>query len=201
MNLAKNPTSFINEHTASYILIPRLKTILHQNYRKVIPLYYWATREGSNRSLNTMIGVEFSVLALYSRRPKLSSGPTENISVKLNKSLFESARIFSNFGISVLAGSPLVRSICQLDSDANCVWFKVQNSTDDLIICCDNSDFRRHELHIEESRIVNFIEHNSKIIDLQKLKLATDEMRSLPGASFSFFSGSGYKPIYFLLIK
>ena len=47
MNEAK---SFISEHTAEYILIPKLKNILQRRFCIVTPIFPWATREGSNLS-------------------------------------------------------------------------------------------------------------------------------------------------------
>ncbi len=107
MNKAK---SFVCEHTAEYILVPKLKTILHKRFNKVTPVYYWTSKEGSNISKELHGNDKFKVVGLYPRRPKLISVDNSIITVKINKQIIFGAQSGMDFGIPIIAGCPVANN-------------------------------------------------------------------------------------------
>ena len=98
-----NFTSFISEHTAEYILIPQIVHELEKNFDKVIPLYFWATREGGIMARESLHPYQYKVIAVYPRRPKIDEVGAEANLIRLNDLLFDRAKTFGEKGIPVIA--------------------------------------------------------------------------------------------------
>ena len=58
-------SSFISEHTADYILIPSLINILRQEFKVVVPIFPWISREGNRFSRNIHQQDKFKVVAVF----------------------------------------------------------------------------------------------------------------------------------------
>lgn len=114
---------FISEHTAEFVIVPDLVHRLRTAYPSVVPIYYWSTREGSRVSLETSADVR--VVALFPRRPKVSTPNQDDVLVKFNASLFDYATNAADVGIPVLAGVPLVSSLPALVECAT-AWFHIR---------------------------------------------------------------------------
>lgn len=117
--------SFISEHSAEYLLVPKLCAILEPDFSSTLPIYYWATREGSRLSLESRFDALIQIVACFARRPKVSYAGQDCILVKFNEMLFEYATAASGNGIPVLAGVPLVSSLSQLTSNRESAWFEI----------------------------------------------------------------------------
>ena len=79
-------TSFLSERSTEYLLIPKIVNILKKEYKTVIPIYPWLTREGSKISKIIHKDDKFLVLGLYPRRPKIDVD-NNIIYVKINDEL------------------------------------------------------------------------------------------------------------------
>ncbi len=64
--------SFISEHTAEFILVPKLVNILSKTFSDIIPIYLWLTREGSNMAKSCTKDVKFQIISVFPRRPKVT---------------------------------------------------------------------------------------------------------------------------------
>ncbi len=116
---------FISEHSAEYLLVPKLCSILEPDFSGTVPIYYWASREGARLSLESRFGSTIQIVACFARRPKVSHVGQDHILVKFNEVLFEYAAASSDNGIPVFAGVPLASSLDQLTTDRESAWFKL----------------------------------------------------------------------------
>lgn len=104
-------TSFFCERTADYFLVGELKQIFAEKGRSVVPIYFWATREGNSIARQCFTGVDVQTVAVFGRRPKLSHPGHQNIEFKINGELFSYANELAQRGIVTLAGLPLVSDL------------------------------------------------------------------------------------------
>ncbi len=123
---------FISEHTAEYILVPRLVSLLSPHFVRIVPFYFWSTREGNSMSRECGPRESVRLLSIFARRPKVASTRDNRIVMKLNTDLFRVANIASAGGIPVFAGVPLVTSIAELTLDAPCQWFHLAPDLHDV---------------------------------------------------------------------
>lgn len=117
--------SFLSEHTAEYVLAPRAAEVLSSHATAAIPIYYWATREGSRVTQHSAADTTLRVLAVFARRPKVDGPHADVITAKLNEELFIYANEAHTLGIPTLAGIPLVASLSQLRPNCPCAWFRL----------------------------------------------------------------------------
>ena len=66
----EQPVSFMSEHTVEYALVPKMIGILAPQFPRVIPIYFWATREGSRISRLCDVSGKVRVIAVFPRRPQ-----------------------------------------------------------------------------------------------------------------------------------
>lgn len=118
-------TAFISEHTAEYILVPNIVSILANRFIKVIPFYFLTTREGSNISRACDPYYPVRLVNVFARRPKVDFPGQAYIDVKFNSTLFDVASNSANAGIPMLAGVPLVSSLMDLSLATPCAWFSL----------------------------------------------------------------------------
>ncbi len=59
------PISYICEHTAEFLLIPKLMEFVKTRYTNVVPIYFWATREGNTLSRNLHSSLNVKILAFF----------------------------------------------------------------------------------------------------------------------------------------
>lgn len=127
----------MSEHTAEYFLAQSLMSGFADRNIQAIPLYHWSTREGSRVGIESGLGVEVRVAAIFPRRPKVSTPADTDILIKFNYSLFEAKEIGSRVGLPVFAGAPLVSSLFGLSVKTECAWFEFHKSpsTDEDAFC------------------------------------------------------------------
>ena len=201
-------TSFICEHTAEYILIPKLKEILHKRFDIVTPIYPWALREGSNISKELHKHDKFKVVGLYPRRPKLVSATNPKITVKINEQILLGAQSGMILGIPIIAGCPSVRNFWELGNNPNCVWIKLdQGFTETFELELEHIQSSNYMNQISkfiftnEEDLLIYLSERSELMDFthaissfRKIKMDSD------GIGFYYFRFmGGYKPVYFLL--
>lgn len=117
--------SFLSEHTAEFVLAPRAAEVFSSYAAAAIPIYYWATREGSRLARESSPHAHLRVVSIFARRPKVEHIGSGRITAKLNRELFEYSIAAKKVGIPTLAGIPLVASLEQLRQSCRCVWFRL----------------------------------------------------------------------------
>jgi hypothetical protein len=123
------PTSFICEHTAEYVLVPRVCEALRGRFDCVTPIFYWATREGSSRAQLCGPIRAIRVISIFARRPKLLDGQPNTIVVRLNEELLERASVSEGYGIPVYAGVPVSRTFAELGKEPKCIWLRLNGNS------------------------------------------------------------------------
>lgn len=198
-------SSFISEHTAEYILIPKLTQILKQKYELVVPIYPWMTREGNNLSKSIHGRDRFKIVGFYPRRPKINLEENK-ILVKINIEFLEGAQEASKINIPMLAGCPLAKSFWELNEETQCIWIKLNGETMPLYEIKYNQD---NPIEFINTDNVGVLDKDEDILNFVKKGCATHDYESLIEAihtirkhsSTVYFMGFGsYKPIYFLLM-
>lgn len=181
-------TSFISEHTAEFVLVPMMKSLLEKHYPTVLPIYPWLSREFSNRAKGTHGFSGFHILALFPRRPKLSN--SDNVYVTINSELSAYKEIALKYGITVIAGCPLATNLWELASCNECAWLDVEVTNDYLeeVTSLNNRRITDREILRDVSQ--------SEIHSMESLEEFIRNTRyTLPAGFF----GTRYKPVYFLI--
>lgn len=124
----KNYSSFISEHTAEFILVPKLVSILREKYNTVVPIFPWLTREGGKLSNNIHGDDKFKVLILFPRRPKINISLSNQILIKINENLVSAANEFSEVNIPVISGCPVIRDFWNINDDPKCIWINLNSN-------------------------------------------------------------------------
>lgn len=120
--------SFMSEHTAEYALVGDLMNRLNPTFPHVVPMYFWASREGDTMAREAFNGKEVRLVAVFPRRPKVFSPHDDHVLVKFNSSVLLHAHIARACGIAVLAGVPLVSDLSEFRIDSKCAWFIVHGA-------------------------------------------------------------------------
>lgn len=201
---------FISEHTAEYVLVPALTRILAASFSRVVPIYFWSTREGSNLGRRCMSSQPIRLVAVYARRPKIEELGQNHILVKLNAELFEYARVAKPLGIPVFAGVPLVSSLAELTLKSQCSWFRLapdesQDRDTELRLTLsgarldDDRSCVGLEGPLESGKLVESVLTGSERISweqaLEKLREIRQSVQRY--GLYGFFGG--YKPFHLLL--
>lgn len=197
-------SSFISEHTAEYVLIPKLTNILKQKYKMVVPVFPWISREGNNLSQLIHNQDKFKIVGFYPRRPKISL--TDNkILIKINGEFLAGAEEASKINVPILAGCPIVKSFWDLNNDdLKFIWIKLNNNTKYYYeIECNNGNLSElkildnTEMLENDEAILNFVDKGSVLHDIKSFLKVIRSVREHGDGHFYMNMGS-YKPIYFL---
>jgi hypothetical protein len=195
-------SSFICEHTAEYVLVPKLTTILKLKFDVVIPVFPWMTREGNNLSRQIHAQDKFRVVGFYPRRPKIDL-ENNKIVVKINKELIEGAA--SQINIPMLAGCPMAKSFWELNDNTKCIWIKLTDKTKHHYVIEYNKEDAIEYRVLDDTEI---LDGKEEILDFVFSRSETHNFQSLIDgivnirrhiSTGKFMGFGGYKPIYFLL--
>lgn len=197
--------SFINEHTAEFTLVPRFSKILEQQYHPVIPVYYWASREGGLLARKCLQDSRCLVVVFYARRPKVQHPQQDYIEIKFNDSLFLHAGRLEEIGITVFAGVPLISDLRHLHSEPPCAFFNVRPRGKECILHLNKIDA---EIEIESTdapkvnseKILSLIAEKPTYQDWDKFIEADKKGKFNPyNPSRKGIYGQLYKPVYFII--
>ncbi|HEU4471154.1 MAG TPA: hypothetical protein VFR58_08730 [Flavisolibacter sp.] len=180
--------------------------MLHAKFTTVIPIFYWASREG-----NSLVKKSFKqpvrIVALYPRRPKVTGTTSDSIYVKFNEELFYWNEEFALEGIPVFAGMPLANSLENFHYHTKCLWFKIHRLGHEETILIDlhneNSVRSTNISSILEDEIIQTIWHETKILDWSYFCRLIKEIKRKADYKFnrSRFNNISYKPAYFILME
>jgi len=192
-------SSFINEQTVSYLLVPQFTAMLKRHFSEVIPIYYWATREGSSLGVAQLAGQDFIIVALYPRRPKLVNYQTDHVLVKINEQLFNFADVLAAEGIPVFAGAPMISSLNDLKNEVASAWFEIKAGGMEVQYRLDLPfDQGKHKFTVGEAEILAAIRKDGRAIAMDDFRKVIKEANAI---TFPFFvyGRNVYKPVYFLI--
>ena len=199
-------TSFISEHSAEYVLVPKLIGILRRRFAKVIPLYFLITREGSLISRACAPSYPVRILNVFARRPKVGAPYSPWIEVKFNSILFTVAELSARYGMATMAGVPLVSSLMDLSLDSQCAWFALSGAPYlevyyDLLL--DGTiDSQSHQSAavkgpLSEDELIEISVNQCREIRWSDAIDSLRILRHIPGGVF----GGGYHPFSLLLVE
>jgi hypothetical protein len=200
-----NYHSFVSEHTLEYILIPRLSRILKQQFKSVVPIFPWMTREGNLLSKSLHRSDEFKIIGLFPRRPKFESGVEGKIYIKINIELIESLKIASGFNLPLIAGCPLIENLWELGDNTSCVWIKIKKNekeTYQIEIAKDANGgypkMKSNDFFETDDQLLNYVVKNCHTFNfdhmIEIIRMINGRRNEYP----SFYLGASYKPVYFL---
>jgi len=201
--------SFFSEHSAEYVLVPRIVQQLSEHFHKVVPVFFWANREGNTIARACAPCQTLRVISVFARRPKVNRPGEQQVLVKFNTELFDWAAEAEALGIPTFAGLPLVSSLTDLTLDCACAWFWVgphRGEDVELILSLDgdvvrNSSGKPH-VHgpIELPDVERRVRESAKTLPwkdaldrIRQIRISVRAQNRLP-----FFGG--YKPFHLLLL-
>ena len=208
--MAKNSTSFMNERSLEYVIIPELIKILSASGNSVAPIFYWKSREGGAQSACAHNGKNVRVVALFARRPKINKNPNI-IDGKINWQLINFAKEAKKFGIPSVAAFCAGRSLFELTpsrthwielrgkSTRNDIHFSLQDHGGVTSLVCDDGTLIST---IDRANMAQSITAASEIMSFATAMHIMDTLRHFltnnPHHSNFLFSYS-YKPVYLLI--
>jgi len=199
------PKSFISEHSAEYILVPKLVDMMEHYFSKVIPVYFWSTREGSAIARACRPLEKVRIIRVFARRPKINVPNQESIEVKFNQSLFENTDLTTSLGIPTFAGVPLASSILDLSFNTECAWFELKEPEKDIVyeLSLDAKIIKKSSISssiegpIDEIQLIDKIATKSCPMEWHKALDNLRILRRIMRRGFWFGAG-GYRPFYIL---
>ena len=201
------PISYISEHTTEFILVPKLMELVKIRYTNVVPVYFWATREGNNLSRELHRNMNVKIIAFFPRRPKLDNKNPELIYGKINSLIFEFANFASSLYIPTIAGLPIADSLLDLSQNPSLCWFHISKSEPKDITFEINKHNKEIIFHNNENGAIKVLVESNFDSIIEKSKLynwedAIDNLRLLKPNNysnriFSHFNLWGiYRPIF-----
>lgn len=205
-NMASRRPSFASEHTVEYYLVPYFRKLLESHFDKVVPFFYWSSREGNSRSRNSDFGKSIRLCAMFPRRPKLNN--SSNVVMKVNEEVFSMAFDLQEVGIPVFLGIPIVHSIFEFSDDFEFRWYSINRASpsqsDYEIECEEPNTSTNHESILTlctEMDICKSIENKSHLVNWKEAleKLRQVQFGGINGRGHRSRFGSVYKPSYFMV--
>lgn len=124
----KKIVGFASEHSVEFVLVSDLVSALRHSFGHIVPVFFWASREGGKLAASQMGTHSVKLLAVFARRPKVS--PTsDSIFMKVNSSLFEYAVAAYDVGMPVIASMPLASDLGSLQLGCECVHLQIDGLT------------------------------------------------------------------------
>ena len=207
-------TSFISEHSVEYFVSSRISVILSREHKRVVPIYFWSSREGGVISREIHSQRKLRLLAVFPRRPKIDITQSDIVYGKINDTLIRFSDVAQSFGIPTIFCFPIISSLVDISSDFECLWLTVRSKE------YSDRQFNVHKKSLKisfnakqengiqllnpfailemasESKIYEWDEAIERIRILRKATLG-DERFSI----MWFWGGHQYKPIYVLIFE
>jgi hypothetical protein len=181
--------------------------MLTPHFRRVVPIYFLLTGEGSIISSQCNRTQIVRVIGVFACRPKVSRPEQSHIEVTFNQSLFESAHLASSLGIPTFAGVPLASSIMDLNIDIDCAWFRLTGLDGyvRLVVSLDGTLLERNSFAVdgplEEKRLIENARQMTKPLEwrdaIEHLRLIR---RGIGNQAWQPFGG-GYHPFHLILCE
>jgi hypothetical protein len=120
------PVSFLSEHSCEYVLVGDLARVLSAEYSRICPIFFWATREGTEATAMGVGSEPVRIITAFARRPKIGGHSKGTVLMKINLELFGAAAQGALGGCPVLAGVPLATGLLQFTLSTRCAWFHLR---------------------------------------------------------------------------
>lgn len=190
--------SFLSEHSAEYILVPQMQAMLQTSFLSVIPLFIWATREGSIFARREMAGRKYKVCALFPRRPKIDK--EGKMFLKINEQVLFVAENLRLTGIPVFAGLPILYHLADFNINAECKWYKLlPGGTGDVIMSITSEV---NDLQPEFVNEISFDELPVDILNDSTIYTYEEAIEHIRFIKMNYSMGmytSVYKPVFFFM--
>jgi hypothetical protein len=209
VTVGTNVKSFLCEHTAEFILVPKMRDLLTQRFAHAIPIAYWKTREGNSVASSRHANRLFRMIAMFARRPKLAPVGQE-VFGKLNKQLFEFALEAWHLGIPTFAGFPVISSLWELTGETAVIWFLLRgDGSSDAEFSVNRSTLRcdmiatggQSTAVASDDQVLAVTAERTRVYGWEDAIESIDRLRrtSVRPSTRYLFGEPGYKPIYFLM--
>jgi len=187
-------TSFVSEHTVEFSLVPSLKEILEHEFKYVVPVFPWLSRELSGRSKRLHEDARFHVLVMFPRRPKVSGDKKLFVTINSELELFKN--VGKAYGIAVIAGCPNATNFWELANCSEHIWLNIGHpDSHKYLNSLASIEAGSLNIRISDEEIISLVT-NSKLHSLNSLEDFIREARySQPRGMY----GARYKPVYFLV--
>lgn len=182
-------TNFICEHTAEFILVPYMKSLLEDRFEFVLPMFPCLTREFTNESRRLHKNCEFRLLILFPRRPEISDD--QHLYVTINEELRSFKSIGDRYGVPVIAGCPKATDFWTLATCTEQVWIDIEACGEENLLSIEGcNSYRKTDADVLR------IARESNIQTMDSFKALIRETRQLqPYRRW----GACYKPVYFVM--
>ncbi|MHB1342530.1 MAG: hypothetical protein ACYCX5_12345 [Coriobacteriia bacterium] len=200
----------MNERSAEYLLVSNLVATLSDEHARVVPVFFWKTREGGHAASEGMRGHEVRLLTLFARRPKVAGPQSPDVAMTVNAELFDASDVASTFNSPVLCGIPRVNTLLDLTLGAPCSWFWLQAGIGaahamQVFVPIDGSAPRGVALPIEgplnEQQIRRIARAETIPMSWERAVEAMGAIRQSSTVGSWRFGGTGYRPFFALVIS
>jgi hypothetical protein len=199
-------SSFMSERTVEFYLVPRFRALLNTSYSRVLPFFYWKTRESSIMSRNDDFPALVTTCAMFPRRPKVYG---ERIEMTVNEEVYLMSEHLRQARIPTFLGFPRVNSLSEFATDFECLWFS-PNSRE---ISYTYHEIPLGEATTESPTLFGPFKDEKKIHEYIEANATQQTWRSLLDSLFEVHSkishddmiagrfrfGPPYKPVYFVM--
>jgi hypothetical protein len=198
--------SFCNETTVEIAIAAQLRDVLGQGKRRVVPVHFWASREGSRTASRVHADVPLRLIALFARRPKSSAAP-HVVEGKINWELQRFAGVAKTVGIPTFAVFPCVNNLLDLSDTPPLLFLDIQGEGGDVFFSVQLGE----SVNLLTSAVRPLVVTPDAMIDraYQMQKPATLEWwsqairdvraHSTESGSWIPWGRATYKPLYLLL--
>ena len=186
-------TSYICEHSAEFSIVPYLKSLLEKEFKYVVPISPWLSREFARKSKEVHKNTEFQVLVVFPRRPKTNE--ENDIFVTLNSEIYAFKDISVKYGIEAIAGCPLATDFWELATSTRYVWLDVGHPSDHEYLIKITSPTAKNDVFLSDEQILDLVRKSA----FQTIGSLEEFVREARSVQSHFFFGSRYKPVYFLV--
>lgn len=205
--------SFISEHSLEYIIVPRIWELLKQRFSLVIPIYFWAAREGNSLSKKIHKEQKLKILLVFPRRPKINLNKPNRVYGKINYSIINCFRKARTFGIPTVFSFPVILSFKDIANNVLIDHFEVvhfEQKDIHFFVNKETNEISVLDNQVKALRLLNDSDifdlvTNAKELNWENAVAKINELRRMNRYDGSsnygrfFFWGNSYKPIYFLI--
>jgi len=140
-------TSFINEHSVEFYIVPYLKNELEKSFKYVAPVFPWLNRETSKISKILHGNDRFHILVVFPRRPKLTINDSKEIFITINSEVLEFKNIANQYDIPIILSCPIASNFWELSKCSNFVWLEINDQQpDEYLKLVQSSNFNKLSL-------------------------------------------------------
>ncbi|MGE8179043.1 hypothetical protein [Pseudomonas fluorescens] len=181
--------SFLSEHSVEFSLVAAAKELLSGRYEYAVPIYPWMGRELGKLSGLIHGGDCFKVLAIFPRRPKLTTKSSSSIFIRINYELLEFEEVCTKFGIPVVAGCPMVCNFWDLGKSPSIVWLNLATQNEGVLELKGDA-----KVGMDGDGMLDLVSRAATL----SFSDFDGFLRYVKSGSSSFY-GPTYKPFYFLI--